>query len=72
MGFVEYLIDFFKRAGFFVIGLILLPIGGLITNVGSTKTGILTSEPNTFFLIIGIIVAVTGIAMMGYAWRSRN
>ncbi len=74
MAFIEYLIDFFKRAGFFVLGLILLPAGALITSIGSTRgTGVLpTIEPNPISIIIGIIVIITGLAMMGYAWRRSD
>ena len=74
MGFVEYLIDFFKRTGYFILGMILLPVGGYITNIGSTPgVGALpTSEPNTIYLIAGVIVIITGIAMMGYALKSKN
>ena len=74
MSFIEYLIDFFKRAGYLFGGLVLVPVGGYITTIGETPgTGIIpTSEPNTFSLIIGIIVIITGIAMVAYAWRSRK
>jgi ABC-type antimicrobial peptide transport system permease subunit len=73
MAFVEYLIDFFKRAGFFIVGLFVSLFGTVIVSVGaSTGNGAMpTVEPNPFSLVIGVIVVIAGIAMMAYAWRSR-
>lgn len=74
MTFIEYLIDFFKRTGFFVVGLLLLPLGSGVASIGakSGEGSIPTVEPNALFLIVGVIIIITGIAMMGYAWRSRK
>ena len=74
MTFVEYLIDSFKRAGFFIVGFMLLPIGSGVAFIGakSGEGALPTLEPNAFSSIAGLIVIIIGFAMIGYAWRSRN
>jgi hypothetical protein len=36
MGFKEYLFDKFSRIGIFIVGALLLPVGGIIASIGMT------------------------------------
>jgi hypothetical protein len=38
MSFKEYLFDKFSRIGIFIVGALLLPIGGIIASIGMTTT----------------------------------
>lgn len=44
------------------------------SSIGPTQgTGVLpTIEPNPISSIIAIIIFITGLAMIGYAWRKRD
>ena len=74
MAFIKNLIGFFKRIGFFIFGIVLIPIGAFITYKGSTpETEMMSvSEPNPLFVFVGIIVIIIGLAMIAFALRSRK
>lgn len=74
MGFLEYLFDFFKRVGFFIVGIVLMFMAGVVGSIGSKRgTGVLpTIEYNTVSSILGIIVFLVGLAMILYAWKRRD
>lgn len=75
MSFFEYLFHFVKGLGFAIGGFILLVMGAIIGNIGSTpvKKGYMTTtELNPISSIIGLIVIIIGIAMLGYAWKHKN
>jgi len=75
MSFKEYLFDKFSRIGIFIVGALLLPIGGIIASIGLTTTkriGSLTEvNPNPIFSIIGIIIFILGFIVMGYAYDKK-
>ena len=73
MSFKEYLFDKFSRIGIFVVGVLLLPIGGIIGSIGMTTTTKIGSlpEPNPIFAIIGIIIFISGFIVMGYAYDKK-
>lgn len=75
MSFKDYLFDKFKRIGIFIVGALLLPIGGIIASIGYTTTKRIGSlpevNPNPIFLIIGVIVFISGFIVMGYAYDKK-
>ena len=75
MGFIQYLTKFTKQIFFFVGGFIVaIPVGGLTMHIGSTVEYHPLPETifNPFFVIIGIILFIVGLAMMGYSFKIKR
>lgn len=67
MGFIEFFIQFLKNIGFLIAGIIILIVGVLTIFFTVFYYGF-----NLIGIVIGIFLAILGIAMIGYAYKGRR
>lgn len=65
MSFIDFLIESFRRLGFLVSGLVVAVFGFIIAIAGLSGSGVIF----TIYLVIGLIIAFVGLAMIAYSRR---